>query len=162
MPSICIRYTIDSQSLASPLGAIELTQILSNGTGETNDINARVPRVARVIAVVDEPVGGDPGGDPGPTPIPLPVYRFADAFHHRDHLGSLRIVTDGAGWKQEAYDYYPYGRQMVPYGTSEAGQTAFRFGGMERDGEHGTCRTGSKQVNQRATKTGGPNGERGA
>lgn len=62
-------------------------------------------------------------------------YVFAHAFHHRDHLGNLRIVTDAGGWKVGAgNDYYPFGREV----DVDAGNgSRRRFTGHERDGNTG-------------------------
>jgi RHS repeat-associated protein len=59
---------------------------------------------------------------------------WVNTFHHRDHLGSLRVVTDGGGWRVgEGHDYYPFGMEMVPAGTDTRGGSRKRFTGHERD-----------------------------
>ena len=57
-------------------------------------------------------------------------------YHHRDHLGSLRIVTDEAGRKAEAHDWYPYGQEMASW-TATGATTRKLFTGHERDAETG-------------------------
>ena len=57
-------------------------------------------------------------------------------YHHRDHLGSLRIVTDEAGRKAEAHDWYPYGQEMASW-TASGATTRKLFTGHERDAETG-------------------------
>ncbi|MEN6527049.1 MAG: hypothetical protein ABFD65_11235, partial [Candidatus Polarisedimenticolia bacterium] len=52
-------------------------------------------------------------------------------FHQRDHLGSLRLVTDATGAVVEAHDYYPFGGEMGPVGAS----SRRKFTGHERDEE---------------------------
>jgi len=54
-------------------------------------------------------------------------------FHQRDHLGSLRLVTDATGAVVEAHDYYPFGGEMGPVGAS----SRRKFTGHERDEETG-------------------------
>ena len=54
-------------------------------------------------------------------------------FHHRDHLGSLRPVTDPSGTVVEAHDYYPFGGEMGAVGAS----SRRKFTGHERDEETG-------------------------
>ena len=39
-------------------------------------------------------------------------------YHHRDHLGSLRVATDAAGALADAHDYYPFGGEMGPVASS--------------------------------------------
>ena len=54
-------------------------------------------------------------------------------YHHRDHLGSLRVATDGAGALADAHDYYPFGGEMGPVASS----SRKKFTGHERDEETG-------------------------
>ncbi|MEN6633479.1 MAG: RHS repeat-associated core domain-containing protein, partial [Candidatus Polarisedimenticolia bacterium] len=54
-------------------------------------------------------------------------------FHQRDHLGSLRLVTDATGAVVEAHDYYPFGGEMGPVASS----SRKKFTGHERDEETG-------------------------
>ena len=58
---------------------------------------------------------------------------WAATYHHRDHLGSLRLVTDATGAVVEAHDYYPFGGEMGAVGTS----SRRKFTGHERDEETG-------------------------
>jgi len=57
-------------------------------------------------------------------------------YHHRDHLGSLRIVTDESGRKAEAHDWYPYGQEMASW-TATGATTRKLYTGHERDAETG-------------------------
>src|SRR5207302_3997485 len=50
----------------------------------------------------------------------------ASYFYTRDHLGSIRELTDGSGVVQARYDYDPYGRRTKISGTLDA---AFGFTG---------------------------------
>ena len=54
-------------------------------------------------------------------------------YHHRDHLGSLRVATDAAGALADAHDYYPFGGEMGPVASS----SRRKFTGHERDEETG-------------------------
>jgi len=58
---------------------------------------------------------------------------WAATYHQRDHLGSLRVVTEAAGAAVEAHDYYPFGGEMGPVRTS----SRKKFTGLERDEETG-------------------------
>jgi len=55
---------------------------------------------------------------------------------HRDHLGSLRIVTDESGRKAEAHDWRPYGQEMASW-TATGATTRKLYTGHERDAETG-------------------------
>ncbi|HYE37988.1 RHS repeat-associated core domain-containing protein [Methylocaldum sp.] len=44
----------------------------------------------------------------------------AGLYYHRDHLGSIRAVTDAAGTLKAAYRYDPYGRQTALLGSAFA------------------------------------------
>jgi RHS repeat-associated protein len=44
---------------------------------------------------------------PQPTPTPIPAGQIA--HYHVDHLGSTKVVTDGAGQIVEQVRYFPYG-----------------------------------------------------
>ncbi|MEN6525910.1 MAG: RHS repeat-associated core domain-containing protein, partial [Candidatus Polarisedimenticolia bacterium] len=54
-------------------------------------------------------------------------------YQMRDHLGSLRIVTDAAGGRLEGHDYYPFGGEMGAAGSA----SRRKFTGHERDEETG-------------------------
>ncbi len=60
---------------------------------------------------------------------------LAESYHHRDHLGSLRMVTDDAGREVAggAVDYYPYGLEIVPPGFARADASMRKYTGHERD-----------------------------
>ena len=47
-------------------------------------------------------------------------------YHHRDHLGSVRAITDGAGTVVEQNDYYPFGGRHS-YGNTYLQTTANRY-----------------------------------
>jgi RHS repeat-associated protein len=56
-----------------------------------------------------------------------------DRFHHRDHLGSLRVSFDERGWPTARHDFYPFGREMRP----APGESRRMFTGHERDAGSG-------------------------
>jgi len=62
-----------------------------------------------------------------------PPVILVDSFHHRDHLGNLRVTTDAGGWLQSRHDYYPFGLDLVPNGSSVFNTSRVRFTGHERD-----------------------------
>ena len=72
-----------------------------------------------------------PCDDPPPDPAPGP--RFTNAYHHRDHLGTLRNVTGDGGYLAAAYDWYPYGTRMATGATSAPEDSRRVFTGHERD-----------------------------
>lgn len=91
------------------------------GTGSADDL-------ARNGSVDD----GTPPGIPAPS-----GPTFVNEFHHRDHLGSLRVVTDASGSKVSGHDYYPFGTEMLPNGEAPATGSTKRFTGHERDAATG-------------------------
>jgi RHS repeat-associated protein len=67
-------------------------------------------------------------------------------FLHPDHLGSTRVCTDGSGNSAGTCHYEPFGE--VRPGTTCSVPTAYRFAGMEWDGEiggHGLYHTWYRQ-----------------
>jgi RHS repeat-associated protein len=119
------EFSIPSQGLQSNCGSLGVTQINTGGT-ETNSLEADLPG-----AGINDVGDNDPCEEP-PIPPNPPTTIVVNVYHHRDHLGSTRVVSDAAGWSTERYDYFPYGRQMVTDGSSEGGQTTFRYTGHER------------------------------
>ncbi len=67
------------------------------------------------------------------TAIPPAPEQFIDYYHHRDHLGSLRAVTDPAGWQVSTHDYYPFGMEVFDPVSGPAEGSALRYTGHERD-----------------------------
>ena len=57
-------------------------------------------------------------------------------YYVKDHLGSTRVVKDGAGNIRQRYDYYPYGSVSRTWSssTSESPDKRYRFGGKEVTG----------------------------
>ena len=51
-------------------------------------------------------------------------------YHVTDHLGSVRVVVDGAGDALERNDYYPFGARYGEEGWPESGNR-FKFNGKE-------------------------------
>jgi RHS repeat-associated protein len=121
-------YTLSDQALASPHGTIWMTQTLTNGTGETPP-SVAVQFRANIFQVIDDPLDENPGCGGSCTPPP-PGYIFANGFHHRDHLGNLRIVTDDSGTPMTREDYYAFGTEMTPPATPSSTR---KFTGHERD-----------------------------
>ena len=81
----------------------------------------------------DDPPPPDPGGGS----LPEPPYTFVDSYHHRDHVGSLRAVTDAAGRPVSRHDFYPFGIEMVGPNENTHGGSRMRFTGHERDEQTG-------------------------
>ncbi|NJN64827.1 MAG: hypothetical protein HC882_08055 [Acidobacteria bacterium] len=116
---------LSSQSLSIGCGSFFMTQkhpqtgLESSATGDLE-------------LVLD---AGSQGCDPPPGPVDPPEDGdiYVDRFHHRDHLGSLRVVTDAAGNRIEGMDYYPFGMELVPDGESLEATSRMKYTGHERD-----------------------------
>lgn len=55
-------------------------------------------------------------------------------YYVADHLGSVRVVKDGAGTIRQRFDYYPFGatyRSWTSSSTMDSSEKRFRFGGKE-------------------------------
>ena len=127
-------YTLAAQALGAPCGGISITQwdpslqMETDGTPGTN-----VPTSTPGSAGRDcdcPPCPGDGGGNPGDPPAP---ESWVETYHHRDHLGSLRVITDEAGQVVDLLDYYPYGQELVCEGRSVGTASRRKYTGHERD-----------------------------
>jgi RHS repeat-associated protein len=59
-------------------------------------------------------------------------------YYTEDHLGSIRMVTNGAGQDICEKRYYPYGYEIVDFCQAPAaGGVPLKFAGMERDASSG-------------------------
>jgi RHS repeat-associated protein len=59
-------------------------------------------------------------------------------YYTEDHLGSIRMVTNGAGQDICEKRYYPYGYEIVDFCQAPAaGGAPLKFAGMERDSSSG-------------------------
>jgi RHS repeat-associated protein len=119
LPPGSTAHDIAEQSLAAPCGQMVVEQ------GGVNSAGVNLP-----TEIVDLDVG-QPDCDQGDPPDP--EILFVDSYHHRDHLGSLRVVTDAAGWRVSAHDYYPFGMEMFDPFDGPPGSSRMRFTGHERD-----------------------------
>lgn len=123
------ELVLDAQALGAPCGSFSMTQTNLDGSGETgHSVGSELPTAGGTQYL--EPQQPGCGGQ---TPPPSSGYSFADTYHHRDHLGSLRIVTDTGGWQIRAHDYYPFGREILPPGADAVGGSSRRYAGHERD-----------------------------
>ena len=125
VPSGSSELVLDSQALATPCGTLSLTQ----GTAPTFPDETPESLGSEVPSVFDlqvDPIAPCPGGE---DPPPEPETTLVERFHHRDHLGTVRVVTDEAGWVVASLDFYPFGLQM---GDGD-GQTRREYTGHERD-----------------------------
>ena len=119
-------YTLSSQALASPCGDFLLSQVLqTNETGPTPPLRNPSSQSGTQGTEID------PCDDPPPDPTLGP--RFTNAYHHRDHLGTLRNVTGDGGYLAAAYDWYPYGTRMRTGLADSASDSRRVFTGHERD-----------------------------
>ncbi len=122
-------FMIQNQSLTVECGYFYLTQQISGPSWTGPSPSSGLPPAASSMDF-----GANQNCDQEPPPPPPSGPTWVNTFHHRDHLGSLRIVTDAAGWKVgDGHDYYPFGMEMVPGGTDTRGGSRKRFTGHERD-----------------------------
>lgn len=56
-----------------------------------------------------------------------------DRHYHSDHLGSVRLMTDGAGQRLAVHTYWAYGQEAR---GSDVDNERMKFTGHERDGSH--------------------------
>jgi RHS repeat-associated protein len=129
-------FSIQNQSLTVQCGYFYLTQQISGSSWSGPSPAAGLPPSGSSQDLSKNGTGDCSGGAPGPEPT---APAWIDTFHHRDHLGSLRIVTDAGGWVVPGgrHDYYPFGMEMVPTNTFTGGGSRKRFTGHERDEESG-------------------------
>lgn len=132
------QYLLPDQSLASPCGYFDVTQTNSNGSSETGPSPsvALPPSGPMGASKIHQACVADDGGDPfeaAPEAPAVSTKHIATNFHHRDHLGSLRVVTDSVGWKLDAHDYYPFGREIEAIQRDLAQGSVSRFTVHERD-----------------------------
>jgi RHS repeat-associated protein len=60
--------------------------------------------------------------------IPIKKNKFVSRYYYtKDHLGSVREITDSSGTIQARYDYDPYGRTTLVSGTN---LSDFQYAGM--------------------------------
>jgi uncharacterized protein RhaS with RHS repeats len=75
-------------------------------------------------------------------------------YFHQDHLGSTRLLTNGAGLVTRRYDYRPFGATLTGVDTSwrsaalgyEGVGVALKFTGKERDAETGLDHFGARSI----------------
>jgi RHS repeat-associated protein len=131
LASTSTNITFLDQALASPCGVFTITQTLADGSQETlPSTGAGLPSPGG-----GDVFGGNQGGcDPDPPPPPGPSGpTWVNTFHHRDHLGSLRVTTDAAGWMLSGHDFYPFGMEVAESGQAAGGPSRMKFTGHERD-----------------------------
>jgi len=144
-------YMILDQSMGSQCGHFNVTQATSSLTDETApSANASLPPSGPLgAAVIFQVCDGDAPGSGG-SGFPQPPTLLTN-FHHRDHLGSLRVLTDVGGWKFDAHDYYPFGREIEAIQNDLNQGSVNRFTGHERD-----VRTGLDYMVMRSKSTNYP------
>ncbi len=122
LPSSVLSYTLASQALSAPCGALYL---------ETLEAAASPMAGLPSAAAGEQGIGMNPC--PGGAPDPPSGPAFVNWYHHRDHLGTLRNVTDEAGYVVVGYDDYPYGARMPQSATPSVGGSTRQYTGHERD-----------------------------
>ncbi|ANM29537.1 hypothetical protein ABI59_07995 [Acidobacteria bacterium Mor1] len=119
VPSGVTSLSLLHQALSAPCGTVFTT------TSPSSTLNPSVGAETKNFGHLEN-TAEPPCGTP---PSPTPGYSLANSYHHRDHLGSLRVVTDEAGAKKSSHDYYPFGGELGATG----GPSFRRFTGHERD-----------------------------
>lgn len=125
LPMGADSLTIGSQSLSSVCGAFELVTLIVGGESEP---------LGPVDNTRESDCGG--GGSPPQDPPETGGYQFTSSFHHRDHLGTLRVAVDETGFPSvaRATDFYPFGMQM---GSVDSSESSHKYAGHERDTDTG-------------------------
>ncbi len=124
LPSSVVSYTLASQALSVPCGSL----YRETAAGAASPAPGLPSSVAG-----DQGAGRDPcAGDPPAPDAPSGPY-FVNWYHHRDHLGTLRDVTEEAGYVKVGCDDYPYGARMPQSATPSVGGSTRQFTGHERD-----------------------------
>lgn len=80
-------------------------------------------------------VAGKPGPKDAPPSPETPPAQPRFVYFHLDHLGSPRVITDGAGAVVSTHHYMPYGEEL-PLQPMSSGNSR-QFTGHERDAESG-------------------------
>jgi RHS repeat-associated protein len=119
--------TLTDQTLSQVCGDFYVTIVLTE-VPLTESPPSPFGRLGSSQAGIQGPL--DPcGGGTGSNPI---SYAFANSYHHRDHLGSLRAETDEAGNRTVKRDYYAFGIEQQGYAASSEAATARQFTGAEK------------------------------
>ncbi len=123
-------YSFPEESVANSCITYSASQI--GASGETVlSLGVQLPPLIPAQALS---IGGECGGiSPGNPPNPELSYVFANRFHHRDHLGSLRAVSDEGGWVTATHDYYPFGTELMDSSGTSSGGSRRLYTGHERD-----------------------------
>jgi RHS repeat-associated protein len=120
-------YTLTDQTLSQVCGDFYVTIVLTEAP-LTESPPSPFGRLGSSQAGIQGPL--DPcGGGTGSNPI---SYAFANSYHHRDHLGSLRAETDEAGNRTVKRDYYAFGIEQQGYAASSEAATARQFTSAEK------------------------------
>jgi RHS repeat-associated protein len=92
----------------------------------------------RIIGFPVKPTDGGGGGGGGGGGYVPPSFHWR--HFHADHLGTPRIITDGAGTIISEHHYLPFGEEVPPSNHNNvfnASNNSHRFTGHERDAETG-------------------------
>ncbi len=131
LASTARSYTVSSQALAS--GCLEFFLRQFTVQGETADgphTDLGTPLAGSDGRANDPCQPGGGSGSNAPS-----GYTFLEHFQMRDHLGSLRVVSDETGAVEEKLDFYPFG-QEISFGTL-GDESERKYTGHQRDGRTG-------------------------
>ncbi|MBE6223956.1 MAG: hypothetical protein E7122_01825 [Bacteroidales bacterium] len=71
-------------------------------------------------------------------------------YHHRDHLGSVRAITNGSGTVIEQNDYYPFGgRHTFGHNYPQISTNRYKFNGKEEQTIGSLCLGGIDFISRR-------------
>ncbi len=129
LPPGTSQLVLPSQALQAPSGSFEGLQQNAGGGLTGPSLGGNLGSGAAGYINFD-PGGGTSGGTT-PQP-PQEGYTFAESYHHRDHLGSLRVASTGSGVVEVGgrADLYPFGMRMS---SAAVGGSRRLFTGHERD-----------------------------
>jgi hypothetical protein len=130
LPTVTRTLSLDAQALSAPCGSFFLTQIQSNGSDTAESAKADLPS-PNSGAAGRTPCGG--GSGTGPPPF----YSWKNLVHFRDHLFSLRVLTDESGKREQGTDFFPYGLELVPDAKSAGILSRAKYTMHDRDEETG-------------------------
>lgn len=149
------RFAFDAEGKQNRFCVAGSTQCLDTTTGKTQYVYDGEGKRVAVIGATGTTVyvyeaGGKLAAEYGQTSGAAETQ-----FVVGDHLGTTRLVLDGAGAVKERVDYQPYGEEIpAVVGTWRANVVGYgggsgikqRFTGKERDGETGLDYFGARYV----------------
>lgn len=113
---------LHNQSASLPCGSVLVTQSTAPNRGGFSSGGATES------PSVDLDLAG--GQDCSPPPATSP---YVEHYHHRDHTGTLRVITGSSGERIDGLDFYPFGLEMSVQSDPVTQDSARKYTGHERD-----------------------------